>query len=160
MIRYEKQHRRTNTYSVLERPLMTGYLFCGFHPFAKHFGMVRSCDGVLDFLGVDGTPIPIPGQSLVQMQEAEIDMRFDDTRAARIHRGEEERTRRDNIKKRFPKGKPVTVTDRTHFLADIQAVVDDVTSTGSVVALVNMFGQLVRTEFTDSQLTPAERPAA
>jgi len=134
---------------------MPGYLFVGFAPFARHFGMIRACDGVMDFLGVDGTPIPIPSQSVVQMQEAEIDMRFDLTRAARIHRGEEERTRRDNIKKQFAKGKSVTVTDKAHFLADIQAVVDEVTSTGSVVALVNMFGQLVRAEFTANQLTPA-----
>jgi transcriptional antiterminator NusG len=155
MVRYERLHRRKNTYSVLEKPLMPGYLFVGFAPFARHFGMIRGCDGVYDFLGVEGTPIPIPSKAVVDMQCAEIDMRFDDTRAARIHRGEEERTRRDNIKKQFAKGKAVTVTDAKHPLADIQAVVDEVTSTGSVVALVNMFGQLVRAEFTANQLTPA-----
>lgn len=153
--RVEKRHRRTNTFSVVERPLMTGYLFVGFASFAKHFGMVRGCDGVLDFLGVQGEPIPIPSSAVVDLQVAEMDMRFDDTRAARIHRGEEERTRRDNIKKQFAKGKAVTISDAKHPLVDIKAIVDEVTSTGSVVALVNMFGQLVRAEFTANQLTPA-----
>lgn len=134
---------------------MTGYLFVGFASFAKHFGMVRGCDGVLDFLGVQGEPIPIPSSAVVDLQVAEMDMRFDDTRAARIHRGEEERTRRDNIKKQFAKGKAVTISDAKHPLVDIKAIVDEVTSTGSVVALVNMFGQLVRAEFTANQLTPA-----
>jgi len=155
MMRKERKPRRANTYITVEQPLMPGYLFVGFASFAKHFGMIRACDGVQDFLGVQGEPIPIPSKAVVDMQVAEIDMRFDDTRAARIHRGEEERTRRDNIKKQFAVGKSVTVTDAKHPLADIQAIVDEVTCTGSVVALVNMFGQLVRAEFTANQLTPA-----
>jgi len=155
IMKFERKHRRTNTYSIIEKPLMTGYLFVGFASFAKHFGMVRGCDGVYDFLTVAGEPIPIPSQAVVDMQVAETDMRFDQTRAARIHRGEEERTRRDNIKKQFAKGKAVTISDAKHPLVDIKAIVDEVTSTGSVVALVNMFGQLVRAEFTANQLTPA-----
>jgi len=155
IMREERKHRRTNTYSVIQKPLMPGYLFVGFSTFAKHFGMVRGCEGVMDFLGVQGEPIPIPSKAVEDLQIAETNHMFDDTREARIARGEEERTRRDNVRKQFAVGKSVTVTDKTHFLADIQAVVDEVTSTGSVVALVNMFGQLVRAEFTANQLTPA-----
>jgi len=155
IMKFERKHRRTNTYSVIEKPLMTGYLFVGFASFAKHFGMVRGCDGVYDFLTVAGEPIPIPSQAVVDMQVAETDMRFDDTRAARIHRGEEERTRRDNIKKQFAKGKAVTISDAKHPFAEFQAVVDEVTSSGSVKALIDLFGRATIVEFQANQLSPA-----
>lgn len=153
--KYERKNRRTNTYSVIEKPLMTGYLFVGFASFAKHFGMIRACDGVQDFLGVQGEPIPIPSKAVVDMQVAEMDMRFDDTRAARIHRGEEERTRRDNVKRQFAKGRAVTITDAASALAGITAIVDEVNSSGHIEVLVEMFNGLVRAEFTANQLTPA-----
>lgn len=155
MMRYERMHRRKNTYSVIEKPLMTGYLFVGFAPFAQHFGMIRDCDGVYDFLTVAKEPIRIPSQAVVDMQVAEMDMRFDDTREARIARGEEERTRRDNVKKQFAKGKSVKVSDSKHPFAEFQAVVDEVTSSGNVKVLVEMFGGLVSAEFQATQLSPA-----
>jgi len=155
LMRKERKPRRANTYITVEQPLMPGYLFVGFASFAKHFGMVRGCDRVYDFLGVEGTPIPIPSKAVVDMQVAEMDMRFDDTRAARIHRGEEERTRRDNIKKQFAKGKSVTISDAKHPFAEFQAVVDEVTSSGSVKALIDLFGRATIVEFQASQLSPA-----
>lgn len=160
-MREERKPRRSNVhkphlYTVVERPLMTGYLFVGFASFAKHFGMVRGCDGVLDFLGVQGEPIPIPSSAVVDLQVAEMDMRFDKTRAARIHRGEEERTRRDNVKRQFAKGRAVTITDAASAFAGIQGAVDEVTSSGNIEVLVEMFGGLVRAEFTASQLTPQQ----
>jgi transcriptional antiterminator NusG len=154
-MRLEKKHRRTNTYSEVERPLMPGYLFVGFTSFARHFGMVRDCDGVYKLLEVQGEPIQVPSQSVVEIQCAETDMRFDDTRKARIHRGEEERSRKANIRKRFPEGAPTEVVDETHPFANFPAVVDEVTSSGSIKALIDLFGRAVSVEFEEKQLKPA-----
>ena len=153
--RLEKKHRRTNTYSEVERPLMPGYLFVGFTSFAKHFGMVRDCDGVYKLLEVQGEPIQVPSQSVVEIQCAEIDMRFDDTRAARIHRGEEEKTRKATIKKRFPAGATVIVADEGSLWADWTGTVEGVTKTGNVTALIELFGRLTKVEFEAGQLKPA-----
>lgn len=154
-MRLEKKHRRTNTYSEIERPLMPGYLFVGFATFARHFGMVRDCDGVYKLLEVQGEPIQVPSRSVVEIQCAEMDMRFDDTRKARIHRGEEERTRKLNTRKRFPVGAHTEVVDETHPFANFPAIVDEVTSSGSIKALIDLFGRAVSVEFEEKQLKPA-----
>lgn len=155
IVREERKNRRTKTFSIIEKPLMPGYLFVGFATFAKHFGMVRGCEGVLDFLGVQGEPIPIPSKAVEDLQIAETHHMFDDTREARIARGEEERTRRDNVKRQFAKGKSVKVSDSKHPFAEFQAVVDEVTSSGSVKALIDLFGRATIVEFSAAQLTPA-----
>lgn len=153
--RLEKKHRRNNTYSEVERPLMPGYLFVGFTSFAKHFGMVRDCDGVYKLLEVQGEPIQVPSQSVVEIQCAEIDMRFDDTRKARIHRREEAKTRKATTEMTFPAGKSVNVIDPKHWAATFSGVVEEVTKTGNVKALVYLFGRATSVEFEAGQLKPA-----
>lgn len=154
-MRFEKKHRRNNTYSEVEKPLMVGYLFVGFSTFARHFEKVRKCDGVYDFVKVMGEPIQVQGREVASIQTAEMEMAFDDTRAARIHRGEEERTRKLTLKKQFPRGLSVRVADEKNPFADFTAVVEEVTRSGSVKALVDLFGRLVAVEFHAGQLTPA-----
>jgi transcriptional antiterminator NusG len=154
-MRLEKKHRRTNTYSEVERPLMPGYLFVGFTSFARHFGMVRDCDGVYKLLEVQGEPIQVPSQSVVEIQCAETDMRFDDTRKARIHRREEAKTRKLTVEMKFPPGREVVVSDAKHPFADFHAVVDEVTKSGNIRALVTLFGRAVAVEFQAVQLSPA-----
>jgi len=152
-MRVERKHRRTNTYSAIEKPLMTGYLFVGFSSFAKHFGMVRKCDGVYDFVKVQGEPIPVSAKDVIAIQVAEMDMRFDDTRAARIHRREEAKTRKLTVEMKFPAGREVMVSDSKHPFADFHAVVDEVTKTGNVKALITLFGRAVAVEFEAGQLS-------
>jgi transcriptional antiterminator NusG len=154
-MRLEKKHRRTNTYSEVERPLMPGYLFVGFTSFARHFGMVRDCDGVYKLLEVQGEPIQVPSQSVVEIQCAETDMRFDDTRKARQHRKEEARTKRETTRMQFPAGSNVVVSDTDSPFSSFKAVVEEVTRTGHVKALVNLFGRMVPAEFEEKQLKPA-----
>jgi transcriptional antiterminator NusG len=154
-MRIEKKHRRTNTYSEVEKPLMTGYLFVGFTSFAKHFGMVGKCDGVYDFVKVQGEPIPVSANDVIAIQVAEMDMRFDDTRAARIHRREEAKTRKATTEMTFPVGKPVTVVDPKHWAATFSGAVEEVTKTGNVKALVYLFGRATSVEFEAGQLQPA-----
>lgn len=154
-MRLEKKHRRNNTYSEVEKPLMVGYLFVGFTSFARHFGMVRKCDGVYDFVKVQGEPIPVGAKEVLAIQIAETEMVFDDTRAARIHRKEEAKTRKLTTEMKFPAGRAVFVSDPKHAFVDFPAIVDEVTKTGNVKALINLFGRAVAVEFQATQLTPA-----
>lgn len=151
--RYEKKHRRTNLYTMHERPLMLPYLFVGFDSRRKHFGFVRSCEGVERLLEVQGEPIPVPAMDVQAIQLAEIDMIFDDTRAARIHRKEEAATRKATIEMKYQPGKEFAVTDGP--FASFHAIVEEVTKSGNIKAMVSLFGRLTPVEFEASQLTAA-----
>lgn len=151
--RYEKKHRRTNLYTTFERPLMARYLFVGFHPKAKHFGFVRACDGVERFLEVQGEPIPVEGTDVEAFYMAEADMRFDDTRAARIHRREEAATRKATLEMKFAAGRMVGVSDGP--FAGFNAVVQEVTKTGNIKVMLDLFGRFTAAEFEAGQLSAA-----
>ncbi|SDO95499.1 hypothetical protein [Phyllobacterium sp. OV277] len=56
-------------------------------------------------------PVRVSADSVETIFLAEFDMAFDDTRAARIHRKEEEANEKSNLAKRFPVGLDVFVTD-------------------------------------------------
>jgi transcriptional antiterminator NusG len=151
----ERKDRRTNVIKEIVKPVHPGYFYVGFTSFARHFEMVRKCDGVFDFIKVAGEPIPVPALAVAEIQSAEMNYAFDDTRKARIHRGEEERSRKENIRKRFPEGAHTEVVDETHPFANFPAVVDEVTSSGSIKALIDLFGRAVSVEFEEKQLKPA-----
>jgi transcription antitermination factor NusG len=153
--REEKKSRSQKTFSVIEKPLMVGYLFVGFTSFARHFGKVAGCDGVYDFIKVQGEPIPVPASAVNDIQVAEMNLVFDDTREARIHRGEEERTRKLNTRKKFPRGGVSIVVDETHPFANLNVVIEEVTSSGNVKALIDLFGRATSVEFEAGQLKPA-----
>lgn len=150
--RIEKKHRRNNTYLVKERPLMVSYIFVGMSADKKmqHFGFVRACEGVERFLEYQGKPIPVHGEDVQAIYLAEVDMRFDDTRAARIHRKEEARTKKDTIKMTFRQGLDVDVLEGP--FASFSGIVDEVTSSGRVEALIQIFGRWSRIEFEPQQL--------
>lgn len=151
--RYEVKHRRTNTYTVKERPLMMRYLFVGMAHDALHFGFVRSCEGVERFLEVEGRPIRVLHKHVDAILDAEIDMRFDDTRQARIHRKEEARTVKETVRMKFKPGTMVDIVEGP--FADFSAVVSVVTKSGNVEALVQLFGRLSTVSFDPKQLQPA-----
>lgn len=151
--RYEIKHRRTNTYSVKERPLMMRYLFVGMAHDAQHFGFVRNCEGVERFLEVEGRPIRVLHKHVDAILNAEIDQRFDDTRAARIHRKEEARTVKETVRMKFQPGTMVDIVEGP--FAEFTAVVEQVTSSGSIEALVEVFGRLSTVSFNPQQLQPA-----
>lgn len=155
MMRLEKKHRRTNVVTVVERPLMPRYLFVGFNPKAKHFGFVRACDGVERLLEVDGEPVPVGAETVQEIFLAEIDMCFDDTREARIHRKEEANSYKQTMAMRFPANKHVFISDPKSAFADLSAIVEEVTKTGSVRVLLELFGRLTPVEFEGRQLSAA-----
>lgn len=154
MKRVEVYRKRFNVFRTTESPVMTGYMFVGMRRDAMHFGRIRDdCSAVGGLLGINGNPGMVPSFEVEKIWLAEIDMQFDDTRAARIHRKEEARTRKATLEMKFGKGKAVDVTDGP--FAGISAVVDEVTSKGNIKALVNLFGGLSIVEFEASQLSTA-----
>lgn len=153
--RIEKKHRRNNTYLVKERPLMVSYIFVGMPRDEKlrHFGFVRACEGVERFLEYQGKPIPVHGRDVQAIYLAEVDMRFDDTRAARIHRKEEAKTIKATLEMKYAQGKSFAVTGGP--FDGFRAVVEEVTKTGNVKAMISLFGRLSMVEFEAVQLTAA-----
>jgi transcription antitermination factor NusG len=154
-MRFEKKHRRTNLYTEHERPLMISYIFVGMprDDKLKHFGFVRACEGVEKFLEYQGKPIPVLGADVQELYLAEVDMKFDDTRAARIHRKEEAATRKATIEMKYQRGREFTIVDGP--FATFAAVVEEVTKSGNIKAMVNLFGRLTSAEFEAAQLSAA-----
>lgn len=113
--RVEKWNKRTNTYLTIERPLMLRYLFVGMGT-EKHFGKVRACEGVESFIECQGWPVPVPGKIVASIFDDEIDMKYDDTRAARKHRGE-------SLDRDFPRGVDVLVVKLNSIIDGITAKV-------------------------------------
>jgi transcription antitermination factor NusG len=153
--RIEKKHRRNNTYLVKERPLMVSYIFVGMPRDEKlrHFGFVRACEGVERFLEYEGKPIPVSGKDVQAIYLAEVDMRFDDTRAARIHRKEEAATLKATIEMKYQQGNEFAIVAGP--FATFTAIVEEVTKSGNIKAMVSLFGRLTSVEFEAAQLSAA-----
>ena len=86
---------------------------------------------------------------------AEVDMQFDDTRAARIHRNEEAKSKKAATEMRFPKGESIWVIDPGNPFVSFGGTVEQVTKAGRIKALVDIFGRLTPVEFDAGQLCPA-----
>ena len=109
------------------------------------------CEGVERILGdVDNHPIPVPFALVNGLFIAETNLEFDDTRAARIHRKEEARTKKETIAMRFFAGSEWLVTEGP--FSSFRAEVENVTSAGLVRVLVNIFGRMTPVELEPSQL--------
>ncbi|EJN04259.1 transcription termination/antitermination NusG family protein [Phyllobacterium sp. YR531] len=158
--RVEVQHRRTKAYFVKEQPLMPRYLFVGQPKVNPDFYRLRNCDGVEGILGVNGQPTRVSEKSVENIYLSEIEMDFDDTRAARIHRKEETVSVKQNTRRQFPVGMSVFVTGEGSPFASFGGVVDEVTQSGKVRTLLELFGRMTSVEFDPQQLTIASRSAA
>jgi len=159
MRRVEKWNKRLNIYRMSETPLMLRYLFVGLPVGAEHFGLVRACEGVEGILGDhDYHPIGVPARAVEEIFLAETDMQFDDTRAARIHRKEEARTKKATLAMTFAATSEWLVSDGP--FASFNATVEAVTSAGLVRALVYIFGRSTVVEFEPKQLSPIRRRKA
>jgi transcription antitermination factor NusG len=153
--RVEIQNHRTHAYRTREDPLMPRYLFVGFISNGANFYKVNCCDGVECILGVNGRPVRISGDHVETIFTAELDMAFDDTRAARIHRQEEAASEKENTAKQFPSGTRVMVSEPHNPFVQFAGIVEEVTKAGRVIALVELFGRMTSVEFDGKQLTPA-----
>lgn len=153
--RVEVKNHKTHTYAVRENPLMPRYLFVSFMPKDTNFYRVAGCDGVESILSVDGNPVRVSANSVETIFLAEIDMAFDDTRAARIHRKEEDANTKKSLVRRFPAGLDVFVTDSKNPFASLEGIVEEVTKAGRIIALIELFGRMTPVEFMAKQLSPA-----
>jgi transcriptional antiterminator NusG len=153
--RVEVKNRRTHTYATRESPLMPRYLFVGLPQTDRNFFKVRGCYGVECILGVDGRPARISADHVEAIYLAEIDMQFDDTRAARLHRKEEARSKKAKTESEFSPGRSIFVTEKGNPFVTFGGVVDEVTNAGRVITLIDIFGRMTPVEFEPRQLTPA-----
>jgi transcription termination/antitermination protein NusG len=82
-------------------------------------------------------------------------MQFDDTRAARVHRKEDAKSKKAKTESEFSPGRSIFITEQGNPFATFGGVVDAVTNAGRVIALIDIFGRMTPVEFEPKQLTPA-----
>lgn len=162
-MRVERKNKRTHTYSTKERVLMPGYLFLGAPGSLRKALNCFGVEGVLSNGGYvgrrsrkeDGSPIRVPSQLVETIYLAEIDMQFDDTRAARIYREEEGKTHRLTVAMQFAKGIKSYVSSGP--LAGLSGVVENVTHQGMVEMLVDLFGRATLATFDPRELAGGDK---
>lgn len=155
MCRIETWNKRTNTYRMTDQVLMPRYLFAGLKA-ENCVGAVKNCEGVemvLSTEGKFGRPLQVPAQAVEDFLTAEVDMRFDQTRAARIIKGEEPRTAKEKTEAKFPPGRKANIIDGP--FSSFVATIEEATTSGKVKALVDLFGRLSSVEFDPEQLRVA-----
>lgn len=152
--RLEIKNHKTHTYALREIPLMPRYLFVAFPPRNQEFYAVNKCDCVVSILSIDGCPVRISPMSVETIFLAEADLAFDDTRAARIRRKEEVVSAKENTVRQFPAGQSVFVIDPANPFLQHGGIVQGITATGKVKALLEIFGRLTPVEFEAQQLSP------
>lgn len=150
-------HHRTKAIITREFVLFNRYLFVEQPAVGADWYTLRKCEGVECVLGINGTPIPVPSNAVERFREAETDMQFDDTRAAKIHRGEIEKTHEREVRKRFPKNRHIDVLAGP--FGGFAGQVVGVTSRLTIKAMLNIFGGLVPVEFDAADIRPEERAA-
>lgn len=147
--RVEKWNKRTNTFRTKEYALMQRYLFIGSDD--RHPDRANDCDGVEEILGYRENYCEcIPHRIVAAIHSAEINMKFDDTRAARKHRQEEVNAEKSATEAKFPVGSQVKVIGGP--FSSFSGIIEEVTTRGSVKALLSLFGRMSLTEFDPEHL--------
>lgn len=100
----------------------------------------------------DGRPIRVSEKSVEDIYIAEMEMDFDDTRAARIHRKEELASVKENTARQFPAGQNIFVIDTANPFSEHVGTVLEVTRAGKIKALLALFGRFTPVEFDIGQL--------
>jgi transcription antitermination factor NusG len=160
-MRVERKNKRTHTYSTKERVLMPGYLFLGATRSLYYATKCVGVEGVLGNLAAtaraqrEGAPVRIPSVLIEAILLAEVDMQFDDTRAARIYRQEEGKTRRLTVAMQFAKGGAGLVMAGP--FAGLTGVVENVTHQGKVELLLEFFGRATLASFDPHELACGDK---
>ncbi|RWI60263.1 MAG: hypothetical protein EOQ93_03100 [Mesorhizobium sp.] len=122
--RHEFRHHRSKAWLVKTFPLFNGYVFTPSHDFK--WGALNHCDGVAKtgvLCGIEGKPVPVPGEAIREIQEAEATGLFDKMRDHAL---------------RIKAGEGITVKDGIFKGSD--AVMVAAKSVNSVRVLIEMFG--------------------
>ena len=160
-MRVERKNKRTHTYATKELVLMPGYLFLGA---TRSLSDAVSCFGVEGILSNGGylgkgveerAPVCIPSGLIEAIYLAEVDMLFDDTRAARIHRQEEAKTRRLTVAMQFEVGKTSAVSAGP--FAGLSGIIENVTHSGRVEVLLELFGRATLSSFDPLDLSTGDK---
>jgi transcription antitermination factor NusG len=146
-MRKEIRHHRTKKLVVRRFPLMPGYVFVSGGASEPNWMRLRSCDGISGVLSLDGRPWPIPAAQVEALKQAEDDLVFDDTREARLKRGQDGKNRRETTALHFPEGTAIMLTEGP--FSGLPGVVVGVSGGGLIRAIVEVF----------RQKTPMEIPA-
>lgn len=142
LARIERFSKRRKVWVETELRLMPRYLFVEVSGAVPWF-VLRGCEGVEAVLGAEGKPCRLHDaeeRALRQVMEAEADLQFDTTRAAKVRRGEIGKNKRDTVRMKFPTGASIKITDGP--FAAFMAQVTNVTAKGKLEALVMIFGHL------------------
>jgi transcriptional antiterminator NusG len=142
MARIERFNKRRKVWVETELRLMPRYLFVEMEGQVPWYTL-RACEGVESVLGWQGRPAKLnstDAKVLAEVKDAEADLQFDTTRAAKVRRGEIGKTKRDTVRMRFPAGASIRITDGP--FAQFIGQVTNVTAKGKLQALVMIFGHL------------------
>jgi len=143
----EKRHHRTGAWITKQHNLMPGYLFVEAHGTPDWFSF-RKCDGVKGVLGVyngmgELEPFPVPSRLVEKIMAAQLNMVFDQTRAAKERRGED-------AKSVYQPGVSICITAGP-FAGHIGEV-ESVRANGTISALTSLFGRMTPMELDPAQV--------
>lgn len=107
------------------------------------WGFIRACEGVQRVLGVNGRPSPLNKREVAALEavmQAEANLEFDTTRAAKIRRGEIGKNKAETARLKFSADAAIKITKGP--FAQFSAQVVTVTGKGKLEALISVFGRL------------------
>lgn len=148
MWKREKFNGRKREWVMRERPLMTGYLFVEMPYGEPDWYTLRRCNGVKGVLGVtdargETKPFPVPSRLVERVMTAQLNLMFDDTRAAMAKRDEQ-------AESLYRPGAQVMVTKGP--FARFPATVDMVRPNGTISSLIAIFGRMTVVELAPDQV--------
>lgn len=156
-MKVERTHGKTKALIVRHRALLPGYIFAAQprNDGAYDFPTMRETEGVIDILRLSKTEQfrPLPSPIVVAFQVSEMNMEFDDTRAARIARKEEAATKKETAKLKFPVGSPAYVDDS--LFAHLPGVITKHLKSGRVKVELDLFGSKMEVESDIDKLRTA-----
>lgn len=159
-MRIERQHRRTKAWHERSLMLMPGYVFVEMPTLPPSWPAIRGCTGVRGYLGApngDGEiePFPVPSKAIERLMAAQLNLEFDDTRAAKIRRQELGRNARETTTLRFPPGTRIRAIDGP--FATFRGQVTNVNARGHVEAMLQLMGRLVPVDFPPDLIVPVDK---
>jgi len=132
----ERFNRRKRVSIVNTLCLFPRYMFVQ-APTVNDLSLIRGCNGVEEFLpGRPLEPQPVPAADVLDLRQAQADLKLDDTDEARRHRGETPRRTLAAMRKRL-KDKRIRITDGP--FASFPGTVEKVESLERLRVLIEIF---------------------
>ena len=155
LMRRDVVHHRTKKLITREFVLFNRYLFVAQPAVGADWFRLRRCDGVEAVLGSGGRYQPVDARAVEAFRRAEVELEFDETRAARLRRKEIGRTRKATAAMQFPAGAAIRVRKdfaHAHPFGGFFGKVESVRGKGVVTAMIELFGRLTPVEFQPDEI--------